>query len=883
VRRRTRSPLWKVPVENEVREELAFHVEMRTREYVEAGMDEEEARRRAEARLGDARRLAADCRRIARRRDRRYRLADLADDVRADGRFALRQLARRPAFTAALVLILALAIGANVAAFSLLDRTLLQPPPYPRPQGLVTLWESKASSGGAKNMVGPANFVAWQEETRSFSAMSGFISVSATLGGDGEPLRAAARYVTDGYFQILGRPALLGRPLVAEDFAGEGRDVVVLSHGLWQRRFGGDAGVVGRTLPVDGTAREIVGVMPPGGLDMGPAFTPYGDAPDVWLPMTVSEEWRQPRGRWLMVLARLADGATAASAQTEMDALAERLYRRWPDFNDGWSFLAVPLAEHLRSDKRLPVLTLSAAVVLLLLVAGVNTAGLLLARAAGRGGEVAVRTALGAGPARLARQMLTEGCVLALAAGALGLALGDLALRFLYPLLPPHLTPQGPPALDLAAVGVTVALCLLCSLLFGLPPAFYAWRRQSGWLRAATAVGGRSRRRLRAALVFAEVAVAVVLLVAAGLLLRSTHRLLQVDPGFDRAGVVTISSRVANGTEETRVDQIWDQIVQRTAALPGVERAGAVTHVPLASAGAATSYYATDRPLPLPADRPVADVRIVRGDYFRTMGIPLLAGRGFDERERSNDKVGAVIVNESVARRLWPGESALGKRLQVYWGDDREREIVGVVGGVHHASLKQPGRDAVYFPHRQEIENGMTLVLRSGLDAEALLPAVRQVVAEVDPTMPLFDVGTLSRVVREASSEQRFVAGVVAVFALLALFLAGFGIFSVSAFAVAERGREIGLRLALGASRGAVARMVLRQAAVLTGLALAAGLALSLLAGRFVESLLFEVRPGDPLTLATVTAVLAACALLAAWGPARRAAAVAPMQALRLE
>jgi predicted permease len=332
-----------------------------------------------------------------------------------------------------------------------------------------------------------------------------------------------------------------------------------------------------------------------------------------------------------------------------------------------------------------------------------------------------------------------------------------------------------------------------------------------------------------------------------------------------------------------RVDRIWGEILQRTAALPGVEGAGAVTHVPLAGVGAATSYYAADRPPPEAADKPVADVRIVRGDYFRTMGIPLLAGRGFDERDGPDDEVGAVIVNESLAQRLWPGGSALGKRLQVYWGDEREREIVGVVQDVHHTALETPGRDALYFPHRQEIESGMTLVLRSGLDAAALLPAVRRVVAEVDPTMPLFDVSTLSRVVREASSERRFLAGGVAVFALLALFLAGFGIFSVSAFAVAERGREIGLRLALGATRGAVARMVLRQAAVLTALALAAGLGLSLLAGRFVESLLFEVRPDDPLTLAAVTAVLAACALLAAWGPARRAAKVAPMQALRLE
>ncbi|HMB53307.1 MAG TPA: ADOP family duplicated permease [Thermoanaerobaculia bacterium] len=878
--RKARSPLWRLPVAEEVREELDFHLEMCTRELIAEGWSEAEAQRRAGERMGDLEALGTACRRAARRRDRRFRFADLAAEVTGDARFAWRQWARRPAFSASLVLVLALGIAANVAAFSLVDRTLLVPPPYADAGRLVTLWEAQPAASKAKNVVSPANFIAWSEEARSFEAMTGFLTVDATLAGDGEPLRTPLRYVTRGHFQILERPTAAGRPLGDGDFEPDAPGVVVISDGLWQRRWARSPEVVGRTVEIDGSEVEVVGVMPPGGLDMGLAFSPYGDAPDVWAPMAIPEAWRQPSGRWMMVVARLAPGVTAAAAQTEMDGLGERLRDRFPDFNEGWAFRVVPLTDHLAADSRLPLLTLLGAVALVLLIAGFNTAALLLARTAGRRDEVAVRRALGAGPWRLARQMLTEGALLASTAGAVGLLLGGFALQLAVPLLPAHLAPREAPGVGTEALLLTALLVLLATLLFGLLPAAYAARRRSGRATGAGVVG--RRRRLLAAFVFVETAVAVVLLAGAGLLLRSTWNLLQVDPGFDRSGVAALSTRLPNDAEPARVDRTWGEIVEQVAALPGVEHAGAVSNLPLAGAGPATTYHAGDRPVPASADRPVADVRVVRGDYFRAMGIPLVEGRDFDRRDAA-DAPAVVVIDRAAAERWWPGESALGREIHVAWGDDRPRTVVGVVGSVHQVDLEALARDAVYLPHAQEGTRGMTLVVDGGPDAAALLPAVRARIAEVDPTLPLYDAATLAGVVGEASGEKRLLTAAVSLFALLALLLAAFGIFSISAFAVAERRREIGLRMALGATRGEIVRSVLRPAALLAAAALAVGVGLALATARWLEALLFGVTAADPWAIGGVVLALAAGSLLAAWGPARRAAAVAPVEALRLE
>ncbi len=883
MRRSLQSPLWKMPVDEEVAEELELHLELRTRQYVEEGLSEEEARKKALERFGDPGHLDALCRQLAQQRDRCSRWRERLDDLVSDVRLALRQLRRRPGFTATAVLLLGLGIGAGVASFSLLDRALLQPPPFDRPEGIVTVWESHNARGRSKNVVGPANFVVWREQNRSFERLAGLITIRVNLTGDGEPVRAAARVVTEGYFEILGRAPLLGRTLVPEDFQGEGRRVVVLSHSLWQRRFGGDPGVVGRLVEIDGTAREVVGVMPPRvGLDMGPLVSPYGDEPDLWSPLAVTEAWRAPGGRWLMVIGRLRSGVSPDEAGAEMDALAARAQELFPDFNAGWGANVVPLAGHLRAHLRLPILALSGTVALMLLIVCVNTASLLLLRAAGRRGEVALRSALGAGRGRLARQLLTEGAVLALLGGAAGIALAVLLHRIAPLLLPADLLPGLGSGLTPRSFAVALALVAFATAVFGGLPALLSLRRRAT-LRSARTTEDRGRHRLRSGLVVAEISLAVVLLVGAGLMLRSMHQLLAVDPGFEQNGVLSLAVSVRRGTEEAATRQFWQRLLERTAALPGVERVGAVSHIPLASVGAATSYFPTDRPEPAPGERPTAEIRVVRGDYFAAMGTPLLAGRNFDDRERADATMGSVIVNQTLAESRWPGQSPLGKRLRVHWGERGEREVVGVVGDVRFADLETPPRDTIYFPHEQEVENGLTLVLRSRLPADQLLPGVRAALAELDPSLPIYNVGSLTGVVAGSVAEKRFLSRAIALFALLALLLAAFGIYSTSAFAVVERTRELGLRLALGSTPGQVAGLVLRQAGKLAALALVAGVAAALTLGELARALLYGVQPADPTTLALVVTVLGAAALLAALGPALRAASLEPMRTLKEE
>ncbi|HEX4954041.1 MAG TPA: ABC transporter permease [Thermoanaerobaculia bacterium] len=883
MRRSVQSPLWKVPVDEEVAEELALHLELRTRQYVEEGLSEEAARGKALERFGDPGRFDALCRQLAQQRDRRSRWRERLDDLMGDARLALRQLGRRPGFTATAVLLLGLGLGAGVASFSLLDRALLQPPPFAHPEGILTVWETQEARARLKNVVGPANFVLWREENESFERLAGFITIRVNLTGDGEPLRAASRVVTEGYFEILGRAPSMGRTFVPEDYLGEGGDVAVLSHRLWLQRFGGDPAVIGKRVEIDGTAHEIVGVMPPGvGLDMGPSVSPYGDEPDLWSPLAVTEAWRAPRGRWLMVLGRLRPGVSPGQAAAEMDALAARGEALFPDFNAGWGAHVVPLAEHLRAHLRLPILALAGAVALMLLIVCVNTVSLLLLRAAGRRGEVALRSALGAGRGRLARQLLTEGAVLALLGGTVGMVIALLLQRLAPSFLPAELLAGLGSGLAPSSLAVAFALVGFATLVFGGLPALFALRSQ-GTLRSARTTEDRGRHRLRSGLVVAEIALAVVLLVGAGLMLRSMRQLLAVDPGFDQNDLLTLSVSVRRGTEEAATRQFWQRFLERVAALPGVEKAGAVSHIPLASVGAATSYFSTDRPEPAPADQPAAAIRVVRGDYFAAMGTPLLAGRGFDSRDQAGAALGSVVVNQTLAERNWPGQSPLGKQLRVYWGEAGEREVVGVVGDVRFADLETPARDTIYFSHEQEVESGLTLVVRTRLPADQLLPGVRAALAELDPSLPIYNVRSLAGVVAGSVAEKRFLSRAIALFALLALLLAAFGIYSTSAFAVVERTRELGLRLALGSTPGQVAGLVLKQAGRLTAVALAAGLVAALTLGEVARALLFGVQPTDPATLATVVSVLGAAALLAALGPALRAASLEPMRTLKEE
>ena len=892
-RRSNRSPLWRLPVDREVDEELAFHLDMRIREYLEQGLTEDAARRRALERFGDPRGHAAACRQQARGRNRRWRALQLLDELGQDLRFGLRQLRRRPLLAVCLVGLLAVGLGATTAVCVLLDQALLTPPPYRDPDRLVTLWEQDAGRGKTKNSVSPANFLAWHEETASYQKMAGFITITASLTGEeGPPQRIKARIATEGYLDLLGLPVTRGRAFLPEDFAEGAEPAVVLSERLWRNRFGG-GDIVGQTVTINAEAHRILGVMPAASeLDMGPAVSPYGDAADLYSPLRTSESWRQPRGRWLMVLARLAPGVELEQARADLERVMTHQRERHPDFNTGWSSQVVPLSQHLREPMRLALIALFGAVLLVLMIVCMNASSLMVGHTLGRGDELAVRRALGAGRRRLLRQLLVEGAVVVGAAAVLAWLLARGVLQLVRATFPSELLPaHGVAGAGAGAGWVTLALAGFCVLLFGLLPGVMVSLRPRQLARTASLGTSRRRHRLRTTLVFAQVVLALVLLVGAGLMLKTVRGLLAVDPGFHRGGVVSFGVSAPADLEDARAPAFFDQLLERLGALPGVSSTGAITHMPMASLGAATSYYPADRPEPEPGQKPVADIRILRGAYLRTLGIPLIAGRAFDLSDRAGSEPGSILISDSLARRHWPGESALGRQVVVSWGDPGPRTVVGVVGDVRHADLLTEPRDAIYFPQEQEPESVMNVVL--GVDRRAggsaaehlatLAPTLREVVAGLDPSLPIFDLRSVDGVIAGSLSKQRFLAGVLGVFAALALGLAALGIYGVTALAVTQSTREIGLRMALGAAPWEVAGLFLRRTATLTGLALAIGLGASVLLGRTVESLFFGVRSHDPATLTATALVLAAAALVAALIPTRRAARLDPTRALRWE
>ena len=883
MKRSTRSPLWRLPADQEIQEELELHLELLTRDFEAQGLTPEEARRRAEARFGDRKSVEAACRELAGGRDRRRRLRRFIRDLSFDLRSALRQVWRHPRFSSAVILGLGLGLGLTLAVFSWAQAKLFGPLPAAVPERVVTVWEAQPHRNQWKNLASPANFVVWREEASSFEALTGFITLAANLTGEGPSLRSKIRAVTDGYFEVLGVNPILGRTLTTEDFAEE-RSVVVLSYDFWQRRLGGREDVLGHQVDLDGQPYEVVGVLPgSAALDLGPALRPLTDAPHLYLPLPESEQWRQPRGRWLLVMGRLAEDVSVTEANAEMEALAARLEERFPDFNSRWTARAVPLADHLREAATAPVLGMGLAVTLVLALLVVNMASLMLARMVSRGEELAVRATLGAGRGRLLRQVLLEGALLSGTATALGglVALGLLGWSDRF--LPSELRLETPLELGLPVLLLAGGLALLSALVIGVWPAWLATRQPADRL-GHRALGGRSR--MRTGLVFAEVALAAVLLMGAGLMLRTVVGLLQVDPGFETTDTQTFALQLPRGTTDPETISFYTRLLERLETLPGVEAAGAVSHLPLASAGAATSYRALDLPEPPPGEAPVADIRVIRGELLEAMGIRLVAGRAFDSRDAAGAETGTVLVDSTVAESLWPGEpedSLLGRQLDISWGspDAPARRIVGVVDAVRVKGLDIAPRGTIYFPHDQDPTSAMSVVLRAPGASSDLLALARAEVAALDPELPVFGERSLAAIVAESLGERRFLTRVLGLFAAAALLIAAFGIYAVTSFQVLQRTREIGLRMALGATPRGIALLVVSQVGRLGALALASGLAASLLLGRWVETLLYGVEPFDPATLAGVALVLASSALLAALRPALRAARVAPTRALR--
>jgi len=796
-----------------------------------------------------------------------------------DVRYGLRRLSKSPGFTIVAAGALALGIGANTAIFSVVNAVLLRPLPYPAPDELVQVWETRPRQNMASVEASPNEFLAWAAEGRSFRHLAAVDFANYNLTGRGEPERVTAALVSAEYFPAFGVAPAAGRAFLAEEDQPGKENVVVLTHDFWQTRFGGDPSVLDQTVSLDGAACAVVGIMPRG-------FRLPQDA-KLARPIAFAPEARTRAGsHYLQVFGRLAGGVTREQAGAELSGIAARLEQTFASTNAGHGVVLVPLREQLVGDVRPALLVLLGAVGLVLLIACANLANLLLARAEGRRKEVAVRAALGASRWRIVRQLLAESVLLAAAGGGLGLLLAVWGVDLLVSLDPAGVQRVGEVALDAGVLAFTVALSLATGLVFGLAPALQASKTD---FVETLKEGGRSSTgparagRLRGALVVSEVALTLVLLVGAGLLVKSFARLLDVDPGLDPRGVLTLDLSLppAKYAERRQVAAFYERLLGEVAALPGVEVAGAVSVLPLGGDDNSNFVEIEGRPPLAPGQALRAGRRNASPDYFRALRVPLKSGRALAPSDAA-DAPPAAVINEAMARAFFPGEDPVGKRLRT--GDNNPWvTIVGVVGDVRHRGLDVDTRPEMFFPHAQSPSRQMSLVVRSGGDPLALVGAVRERVRAVDKDQPVGNVKTMEAWVAESVASRRFAVLLLAAFALVAAGLAAVGIYGVVSYGVAQRTHELGLRLALGAQRSDVLRLVIRQGMKMTLVGAAVGLAAALALTRLMAGLLYGVSATDPLVFAGVALLLVAVALLACYVPARRATRVDPMVALRHE
>jgi putative ABC transport system permease protein len=804
-----------------------------------------------------------------------------------DLRFAVRQMAKKPGFTAVVVLTMALGIGANAAIFSVLDAVLLRPLPYSNPEGLIKVWTRFTGIGAPndQNWVSAPEFRDLQQLNRSFSDLAAIGSGSINLGVKGSPQRVVGASVTPNLFSMLGERPLLGRTFLAEE-AQPGRDhEVVLSYGLWRRVFGGNPNVVGSTIDIDGVPMSVVGVMPEG-------FA-YPDEAEIWGPLAfspddLSENSRGSHG--LEVLGRIRPGLTLAQVQSDMDRVGKTMIEQhgsYPYQKYGFGIILHPLLEETVGDVKPSLIVLMAAVGLVLLIACANIANLLLVRSTERQQEMETRMALGASGARLVRQLLTESVVLAFAGGLVGLAVTPWILQGLIAIAAKSLPRAVHTAIDSRALFLTAAISLATGILFGLAPALQAGRKhQFDGLKGGRSTEGKRPKRLRSALVICETAFSLLLIAGAGLLLRSFAEILKVDPGFRPDGVLTLRVALPDAvySKPEQVRGFYSELLDRVQKLPGVRAAGAVSALPLSGQGSSGTTTIDSQAVPLEETTPEADLRVVTPDYFKAMGISIVRGRFFDARD-SDTAAPVAMVDESLAQTYWPNQDPIGKRLHM--GDRQSKApwdtVIGVVRHVHNRTLEARSRVEVYWPQNQRPSGAMTLAVLTAGNPLNLVPTIQREVSSIDPDLPVYRVSTMTEVMGDSLERRRLALILLAVFAGLALLLASVGIYGVTSYGVAQRHVEIGLRMALGADRGQVLSMLLRSGLTTIAIGLGLGLVLALFLTRLMSGLLFSVRASDPLTLGGAAVLLMAAALLAIFVPARRATKVNPMVALRYE
>ena len=796
-----------------------------------------------------------------------------------DLRYALRSFLKSPGFTTISIVALALGVGANTAIFSIVYTLILKPLPYRDPGRLAVIWEHNLPRDRRNNVVSPGNYLHWREMNTTFAEMS-VVSMTfrTAYTGDGEPEELPKQIVNATLFPMLGVSAAHGRVLSDADDRPLAPPVVLISDRLWKRRFAADPQIVNRTIRLDGTPTTIVGVMPAG-------FSILDADVDLWMPAGFTAQSRTPRGRWTMVVGRLKDGVTIAQAQSDMTRVASQLTRMFPAFDTGWTARVVPLSEQLTGSVRPALLVMLAAVALVLLIACANVANLLLARATTRQRELALRAALGADRRRLIRQLLAESAILAGTGGVagLGLAWGSVVM-----VRAAAASRVSIPRLEEVALNVWVLLFALSIvaasvLFFGLVPAFTASRVS---LTGALQEGGRAGTggrggRARQVFVIAEVALALILLVGAGLLARSFSILMRVDAGFDPDRIVTMKVTLPSADYRERPEMIafFDRLFERIDAVPGVESSGGISFLPLTTLNAATSFTVEGQPAPTAGEEPVSEVKVVTHDYFRTMGIPLRRGRLFDRRD-TTPGTRRIVVSESLARRYLGGRDPIGQRIVLSWNDQGPDEIIGVVGDVRSTSLEAEPRPASYLPPSRFAYPYLTVTVKSSAGM-ALVPSLVRAVHELDADVPVADIRSMADVMSVSTIERRLTLMLLAAFAVLALLLAAIGIYGVISYSVTQRTAEIGIRMALGAERPVVMRMVVGQAMTMAGVGVASGAAGAWGLTRLMRNLLFGVTPSDPATFTVVAAMLGLVAACAALVPALRATRVDPAIALR--
>jgi putative ABC transport system permease protein len=803
-------------------------------------------------------------------------------------RYALRNLRKRPVFSVIVVFTLALGIGANTAIFSVVDAVLLAPLPYSDPDKLVVLWAKNEKQNLTQQPVSYPNIVDLREASHVFERLSVVRGELFSLTDRDEPERVTGVRVSTNILTLLGVTPALGRNFLPEEEQPAKASVALLSHGLWQRRYAGDPRLLGQAIIIDGKSYTVIGILPAWLKQPGMTLVNLSD-PDVWIPVVPAASEQNRNFANMRIVARLKMGVTRAQAQSEVDTLGARLEKQYPDSNTNLRFGVVGLREQLTGRVSKALWILLGVVGCVLLIACANVANLLLARAASRQSEIAVRNALGATRPQLIRELLTECMVLSLTGGLLGLLLAYLGVTVMT-----SLSSGGIPRADEIGISrevllFTMLLSLLTGLAFGIVPALQSSRSQlTEDLKEAKkgASGSVRHRRSLNALVVIEIALALVLVAGAGLMMRSFRSVLGIDPGFDPHNVLTFSAALPLATykDQQQHVQFFERALAKIRALPGVEAAAGTFRVPIA--GFATAIFSVQgKPVPT-GQAPIADYRAITVGYFRAIGIRLLKGREFTERD-SADAPDAVIVNEELARRSWPGEDPIGKRLQVGTELTRWRQVVGVVGNARLSGLEAKVDPAIYVPFPQNswpnaLRNSF-IVLRATTDPQSLIPAIRRELRSVDPTFPITQIRTMDEIVGDSLSQRRFNTALLALFAFVAVALAAVGIYGVMSYAVSQRTREMGIRMALGAEQSDITKLVTSNGARLAALGIAIGVVAAAISSRLMSSLLFGITATDPMTFVFTALLLAAVTLLASYIPSRRAARTDPIAALRYD